>query len=265
MDCYRFERINYNKGFMDNSIDATYILHLEGNGRLESIQTQLKKFQPTKIVYILFNKGFKKCKKNLSKQEPPIDLIDAFLQVFKDAKTRNYKNILILEDDFIFNNKIKDPKIINDINIFINEKSNESFMYMLGTLPHFQIPYKSKHYKLFISTGTHACIYSKKLRDKMLEKVKFNEIIDWDIHTNLNYRRYIYIIPLCYQLFPETENSKYWYEGFGIIYLLRNYMKLLKLESQIEPGYSIFYFSSKILIYILLLIIFLIWYIIYKT
>ncbi len=60
--CYRFEEYNYTDGFF-NSIDTTYIIHLENNGRYDAIQDQLNKFHPTNRVYILYNKGFKKCKK----------------------------------------------------------------------------------------------------------------------------------------------------------------------------------------------------------
>ena len=61
--CYDIKKITYKSGILDNSIDATYIIHLKDNGRLEHIQEQLKLYQPTKIVYIAYNKGFKKCEK----------------------------------------------------------------------------------------------------------------------------------------------------------------------------------------------------------
>jgi hypothetical protein len=51
-------------GLFDNSIDATYIIYLEGNEkRLKNIMDQIKKIYLTKKVYILYNKGFKKSKK----------------------------------------------------------------------------------------------------------------------------------------------------------------------------------------------------------
>lgn len=260
MSCYNFEEINYKEGFLDSSVDATYILHLEGNGRLESIRKQLEEFQPTKTVYIIFNKGYKKCKKVLSKQEPPIDLIDAFLQAFKHAKDKNYKNILILEDDFIFSKKIKNKDVYTDVNNFINKQKGKNFMYMLGALPHLQMPYENKHYKLFSSSGTHACIYSKELIDHLLSNVDFSNIIDWDVFTNLNIRRYIYIESLCYQLFPQTENNNYWFHGYGTVHILKKYLIILKVDKFVEPGYTIAYFISKLWIYILIFIILLIIY-----
>ena len=53
MKCYKLKKKTYDKGIMDDSVDATYILHLEGNGRIQSIKDQLKKYQPTKTIYIL--------------------------------------------------------------------------------------------------------------------------------------------------------------------------------------------------------------------
>jgi hypothetical protein len=261
MNCYNFKKIFFEKGLMDNSIDATYIIHLEDNGRLESINEQLSKYQPSKVVYIVFNKGYKKCKKNLHKQEPPVDLVDAFLKVFKHSIEQNYNNILILEDDFIFNSKIKNKEITNDIDNFINEKKGESFMYMIGVLPYIQIPYKNNHYKLIGSNGTHASVYSKKLIEDTLNNNN-TKINDWDYHTNTTYVRYVYKEPLCYQLFTDTENSKYWDNSiWNGSYFIRKYLKFLKLDIEFEPGYSTQYLISKIYILLQILIILFILYI----
>jgi hypothetical protein len=115
-NCYNIKEINYESGFFDNCVDATYVIHLENNGRLNHINKQLEQFQPTKKVYIAINKGFKNCNKKLIEQVSYQDLTDAFLQCFKHANERNYNNILILEDDFIFNPEIKDSKNINSLN-----------------------------------------------------------------------------------------------------------------------------------------------------
>ena len=52
--CYNFKKLEFNQGLLDNCIDVTYIIHLEGNGRLEHIYEQLNKFHITKKVFILF-------------------------------------------------------------------------------------------------------------------------------------------------------------------------------------------------------------------
>ena len=50
-NCYNFKELNYNRGFLDSCVDATYIIHLENNGRLEHISNQLKEYHPTKNGY----------------------------------------------------------------------------------------------------------------------------------------------------------------------------------------------------------------------
>ena len=124
MSCYKYEKKVFNEGLLDNSIDATYIIHLENNGRLPNILEQLNKYQPSKIVYIVFNKGYKKCKKNLLVQSTTYDIVDSFLQILKDANNKKYNNILILEDDFMFDEKIKNKEVINDINNSISSKTS---------------------------------------------------------------------------------------------------------------------------------------------
>jgi len=243
-DCYYFEKIIFDKGLLD-SIDTTYIIHLEGNGRLENIYKQLEEFQPTKEVYILHNKGFKKCKKELNTYNSVFDLVDAFKTIFNHAIDKNH--ILILEDDFFFDKKIKEQQICDEINQFLIKK-NDSFVYYLGTIPYLRVPYNNNHQILLLSTGTHSCIYSKKMRD---ETLKNKVLTDWDIYINFNYKRYIYNIPLCYQLFPETENSKNW--GFGSN-ILKYIFKMNGLDKN-ENGYKNFYFFSKIIFYIILFVI----------
>ena len=126
-NCYKFKKITYTNGLLDDAVDATYIIHLEGNGRYEGILNQLDLYQPTKVVYIVFNKGYKNCSKGEHIQLPAHDLVDAFLQIFKDAKHKNYENILILEDDFIFSEKIKDTTTRVNICTFLNNHKKISF------------------------------------------------------------------------------------------------------------------------------------------
>ena len=177
--CYRFEKIYFDDGILDSQVDATYIIHLEGNGRYDDIQEQLSQFHPTNTVYIVFNKGFKKCKKELSEYIPPVDLVDAFLQCFKHANKQDYNNILILEDDFIFDKKINEKKHQENICNFLKNHNDEDFIYFLGCLPILQIPYNYYTYRIILSGGTHACIYNKKIRERIL-KINQDKIYDWD-------------------------------------------------------------------------------------
>ena len=251
---YSFEDIINDKGLLDNCIDATYIIHLEGNEeRRSNITNQLNIYQPSKKIHILNNKGFKKCKKNLKEQTPVYDLIDCFIKVFKDSEDKKYNNVLILEDDFRFSEKIKEPKHIEEISTFINKcaKVDQNFIYLLGCVPYLQIPSLIKHSKVIFSTGTHACIYSKKFREDILRTPQ-HKIYDWDLYTNLNSSasRYIYKIPLCYQLFYETDNFNSCI--YNSKYLMMSLFKKMNMDKSPEPGFSNFYWISRVIFFLIL-------------
>ena len=258
--CYKFKKILLNKPIFNNTVDATYIINLENNGRLQNINNQLSIYHPTNIVYIVFNKGYKKCKKEKFINLPPIDLVDAFINIFKHAQLMNYNNILILEDDFIFSKEILNKKHINNINNFLNK--NDDFIYMLGCLPFFYVPYNFNTYKYVISAGTHSVIYSKKFRNKIL-KIDQKKIYDWDVFISkyIN-NKYCYYKPLCYQLFTDTDNSNFWgmntnlkYVMKFIIIIAKYKFKILKLNKKPEPGFSYFYIFAKLNLLIIILFI----------
>jgi hypothetical protein len=255
--CYEYEKKIYNDSLLGDCIDATYIINLKNNGRYKDIIEQLKIYHPTNILYILINTGYKKCEKILPYNTPPYDLTDAFLQIFKHSTNHNYNNILILEDDFIFSRNIFKKNIQKDISLFLNSKKDEKFVYYFGCIPYIQSVGIRNHNKLYLSSGTHACVYSKSLRKYVLDKSTKSIIGDWDIFNNiniLNYPRYVYNIPLCYQLFPDTENSKYWSNLFYVGDISKYIMKIYLLNKQCEPGYTKLYILSKF-IYLFILII----------
>ena len=235
--CYQLEKIefdNYNKTLLD--IDATYIVHLENNGRLDSVKAQLNKFRPTKDVYILHNEGYRTCEKEEYINKPALDLVDAFLYIFKDAQEKDYKHVLILEDDFIFNDRIRDKTVQKNIMNFISNRKYD--IYALGRVPYLQKAYDNNTSISLYGGATHAMIYSRNCIDKTLQTDR-KSIEDWDYFTGQTFRIYMYNEPLCYQLFPETENQKYW--GNNVVKII----KLLKLDVQVEPGYSIAYIMSR--------------------
>lgn len=259
-DCYTFKKYNYNNYIFKNTIDATYIINLENNKRLDHIMNQLSKYHPTEIVYICFNKGYKNCKKQDFINNAPYDLVDAFINIFKHAKLMNYNNILVLEDDFMFTNEITNKYHINNINNFLIN-NNDSFQYYLGCVPYLLIPYNYYNYRN-ISLGTHSVIYSKKYREDLLQ-INQKNISDWDYFNNIYFinNRYCYYKPLCYQLFPITENSKQW----GVNTFLKNickycclilfyFFKKFNMDKKPEPGFSYFYAFGKINFIIILLL-----------
>jgi hypothetical protein len=252
--CYHFEKIEYAKGLFDETVSATYIIHLEGNGRLAHIKDQLEKYQPTKTVYIVHNKGFKKCQKKLIEQISYQDLSDAFLQAFKHATTHNYGNILILEDDFIFSPEIQTPKTIHNINSFLIEKSEEEFIYYLGCNPIFIVPYNYYTYYSLHSLSMHGIIYSKQTIRKKLD-VQYKH---WDVIISKNIsNKYLYYKPLCYQTYPDTENKLSWSEkdNFLISYIKHGIIHGLNLNNMPEPGFTILYYFAKCIFLLFIIII----------
>ena len=258
---YFFNKIKFKDGLLNNFVDATYIIHLENNGRMPNIEYQLKGYHPTNIVYLLINKGYKNFNKGPHISSPAYDLIDAYLQCFKHASKNNYNNILILEDDFIFSKKIKDINHILNINNFINKKNNSSFIYLLGCIPGVRLPVinNTNHYHLYLSIGNHAIIYSKKFRENVLNTDTL-KIFDWDFFLNIcNKNKFCYYLPLCYQLFPNTDNSRTWLNKNIILHFIGknifNILQMFKLNKQINPGYNFAYMFSKYILLIILLII----------
>jgi len=246
--CYSLKEYHFDDPIF-NHIDATYIIHLEGNGRYEAIEKQLQTYHPTKLVYLVFNKGFKKCEKEKRIDKSPLDLCDAFFTIFKDANEKKYENILVLEDDFTFDEKILDKTHANSIETFLKEKQGNLFAYYLGALPFLQMSLNTEHNRVFFSGGTHACIYPRIFIKHIVEKVKQETVMDWDIYMNFEHTRYKYHTPLCYQLFPQTENQKYWGCENPIFHYVSKigieFIKLLKLDTNVHPGYDIFEFASK--------------------
>jgi hypothetical protein len=250
-------------GIFRKTIDATYVVHLEGNGRYDSVMKQLNEYHLTNDVYILHNKGFKKCDKTNNVVYPADDLVDAFLQIFKHANEKKYENVLILEDDFIFTNDVKNATHINNINNFLIKKTvqNESFMYYIGCIPYLALPIIDGNNTYFplLSSGTHSVIYSKKYRKEFVTDFDKIQSKDWDVmHNVYSMNKYMYGQPLCYQLFVDTENKKTWGNHFLIMQYLsiipKLIIKLAGIDKQIEPGYSILYAISKILPVIILLL-----------
>tara|TARA_B110000285_G_C15014991_1_gene558555 strand:+ start:270 stop:1118 length:849 start_codon:yes stop_codon:yes gene_type:complete len=270
--CYSFDYIQYSNGLLDNIIDAVYVILLENSDRTENVYKQLNKYKLSKNTYIQINKGYKNCKKILMKQQSNYDLFDSNYNIWLHANENNYNNILILEDDFIFDNRILDRNVLNDLDNFINNK--EFDIYSLGNAPLLLSPFLlTKHPKLLFSALAHSIILPKNTRNILIYKYK-NDVdwlkksrghIDW-IYTTNNFNYHIYYKPLCYQTFPKTENMGTWDQDLNIILKMLNYIwimliPLFKLDKQAQPGFDIIYIFFNIFSITLYLIII---YIIYR-
>lgn len=253
LDGYYLKKYNIENPNIDLGVQATYVIHLLGNGRLDSINEQFSKFRIVGHNYILYNQGYKCGKKNAIVKSPGIDLINAYLYIFSHAKKKKYENIIILEDDFFFSDNIlvdSQQKAIKDFikNPFYN-------LYYLGCLPYIRNPINNFTSRLYLSTGTHGIIYSLKFIENSLKITnRIYDITDWDIYLTL-YTRYMSSIPLCYQLFPETPNRKDWGSGFMINdfmgLLVKQFIKIqvsmlnfMYLDKTHKIGYPFFYYVS---------------------
>tara|TARA_B100000795_G_C22794747_1_gene438784 strand:+ start:631 stop:1440 length:810 start_codon:yes stop_codon:yes gene_type:complete len=255
MSCYKLEKFKYNNSIFSKSIDATYIIHLEGNNnRYNNIVNQLKKFKPTNIVYILYNKGWNNCVKDKYITNTSKDLIDCNINIFQHANKNNYNNILILEDDFIFDSKINQTNNINNINKFLLKKINKSFTFYLGTIPFLFIPYNFNIYKGLINIYTHSVVFSKKYRNEVL-KYNYKDINCWDLFQNYyNKNKYYYNIPLCYQLVEKTDNSNNWNMPKKIKSFYLNFAYLFDAHNNPSKFFYIFYIISYLIIFIITII-----------
>lgn len=111
-------------------------------------------------------------------------------------------------------------------------------------------------------------IYSRPFIDRTLnQKDSLKKINDWDYYTNKTFKRYIYYIPLCTQLFNDTniENPNNMPSFFGLKYIYLYFIKQNKLDKQSQPGFNNFYFYSKIISIFMFILLFYIIYLFYKV
>lgn len=248
---YEIKLIQYGDGILDKYVDATYIIHLRGNGREQHIFDELAKIHPTNRIHIVYNEGFRKCDKGPRVKTTVDDLTHTYLWVFEHATTEKYRNILILEDDFLFSDKIREPTHQQNTFEIMETRKGEDYIFLLGCLPFLLLP-RDRHSYTGITAGMHCAIYSEQCILNTLSNR--DKIVDWDIFFNFvseTTNKYVYPTPLCYQLFPVTENSKNWGMEHAVLYVLSCWAKpviqLCQLDRRVEPGYSIFYAFSKIL------------------
>lgn len=249
--CYTFEPITFERGVLDETVDCTYIIHLLDNGRIEHIYSEINRIPTTKKVILVCNKGYKKCDKQLIDQEPYQDLTDAFLQCMKHAKAQSYKNVLVLEDDFIFDDTLADSVHAQNIHRFFTSHKNENFIYYLGAIPLIMCPATTDltTYKSIKTMTAHAIIYSETFVNKYEQMdLKYKH---WDIIMDKNVpSKYIYYTPLCYQPFPETENKQVWIEKHKSVlleYLQNVFIQSFGMNKDPVAGFHFIYFVSNIL------------------
>jgi hypothetical protein len=253
--CYRVENRTYPNSIFTDTIDATYVLHLVGNGRIPSMNQQLRNTHPTKILHILHNPGFKKCKKELTQQSSVYDLIDGMVTIFRHALERGYTTVLVLEDDFIFSPEISKRDSIHKINKFINNHKETDFVYQLGAIPILRIPYNDDT-NLSVSSGSHANVYSRLAMQRIMTNYTEGAIqCHFDLYHMLygfsHKNTFMFKSPLIYQTLPMTENRASWaVDGIsGQIQTAATnfFISATGMDKTPEPGTSILYLLSLII------------------
>ena len=91
---------------------------------------QIDEFKLSKNNFIQINEKYKDCHVDLCKQKSNFHMLHNLVNIFKHANKNNFNNILVLEDDFIFDDQIKNKKNLNNLENFINK--NNFNLYNLG-------------------------------------------------------------------------------------------------------------------------------------
>jgi len=256
--CYHFKLLTISKpksGLFDNCIDMAYLLTMTNSKRTDAYLKQLYEHIPVSRIKIQYNKGFRNCKKILTKKEVKYDLTDAVRNVFFDAVKNKYNSILVLEDDFFMDKKLYDKTDTDEICRFINK--NKPHVYNLGPAFHFSFPIEKNHLASIYFTTSHMCIYNL---EYMLDFIiNYKDISDCDQFWNIpKYKKFCYKKPIGFQIYDETENRSGWSSDFADWNLL-NGIKRYDLHKSHKNYTTVFNtctgFSTAILISIILVVI----------
>jgi hypothetical protein len=240
---YRYELITNKKGMFDKYIDMVYVITMEDSPRREHYMNQINKYIPHKNITIQHNKGFKNTDKKLWEKNTIGDINDAYYYVFLNVLQNNYKNIIIFEDDFFFDDTIN-QYIVDDIGKFIT--NTPYHLYNLGRLFHISAPnlLSPAHIKSYFSYTAHAVIYNRDYAYYFIKKYEKGIYQQPDISWNdLSVIKYAYYKPLCFQLFKKTDNRDNW----DFSNLITKLIELINLDKYYQPGYKIINIISYVI------------------
>lgn len=224
--CYTEEYIETGKnGFLEESCAMTYIIHLVGNGRYETLIKEYHEFPTTENAILVRNQGYKRghiCQKHPKIQTSFQDLMDAFFTVMRMAE-RDYpgQNIVVLEDDFVMvPSTYESISVKKEVNEFILQHQHENMVYSLGLLPLFcSVSFSfqpSPHRISYLKCTTHAMVYTSSFRKYILSQYSSHRWLqlhllfqDWDtiLEKERQVTKYFYTEPICIQKMYFTENT----------------------------------------------------------
>lgn len=203
--CYYTTELRFSEGVLDSAVDMAYLLTMVDSKR--EWQKELFDFPLSSKVTVVYNMGFRNCKKQLANQISYCDLQDAVLYIFNDALRKGYQRILVLEDDFQILEKNKEHYY--SVKDFIKKKNPD--VYNLGPMLNLCVhPPILKHNRSWYLNTSHAVIYDQNYVTWFVNQSP-HRARHVDLFVNdLSISKYTYYLPLIGQTFPMTENQKSW-------------------------------------------------------
>ena len=232
--CYRLVDVGANGTPLLREVAATYILTMEDTERV--VDVEAAKLLTGRTV-LQVNKGLKNCNKpGVTKAHQ--DISHAYRNLARTIlATTTYERILILEDDFIVENK--DPACYREIDEFLAQ--NRSDVYTLGSIG-FHLPIGSHHKFPWGMIMCHACIWSRKALASVAE-IDCTAVgqLDFDVLSPMR-NKYGYKRPLITQTFPDTENFHMWPTiGKWSMRCLRSWFNI---NERPQPGWDAIYLTT---------------------
>ena len=256
MSCFRRELLLYDSKevlFQETFLNACYLITMEESERREKYIQQLDTYKPFNKVQIIHNKGWRKCQKNCRIQNTVDDLSDVYAQIFLECLHNNQDNVLVFEDDFFFTESLESIReSIREIQMFLLHHS-DYMTYNLGAIPYFMYPEsRSMNHYYYKGGVAHSVVYSKQY---MVEYVTHYETMNClsDIFWNRFKNNYTYYKPLCFQLFPQTENSTNW---SSIVHIQPLLSRVFKADQTHEYFFPFMYTFAKTWYVIVLSVLF---------
>jgi hypothetical protein len=210
--CYTFERLHAEYiGQFDKYVDMVYLMTLEGSSRTEDAITRMISSKVSSKMTVQYNKGYRCEHKNLTIKASYTDITHALGNIFKHAKRERYKNILVLEDDFIFDSNYYTRGDVDEIGRFVT--TNDFQIYNIGSMPILSYPVSWYHRGTLMAPPAHSVIYNESYFPIYHAIVKDK---DYNIHCDsvpdlrMDINSYTYYKPICFQTFPVTENQGQW-------------------------------------------------------
>ena len=152
-------------------------LYLAGSPRIKSIKQQIEKYPLTKTIYILHNPGYKKVKKPLPRQNAEADIAFSHIVACEFGIKHDHDKIIVLEDDFIFENTLLVDGVSEEIEkvYFSKSKGGSLFSGFVLLFLAFPVALDTKHWRVILGGTTHAIIHTRKGMERMIEDYNNNK------------------------------------------------------------------------------------------